>query len=56
MITGLLAVSGAISDQDIPHLKGDGFDAIIDVRAEGRDNEYLIGKNGLKYLHVEVDD
>lgn len=51
-----IAVSGAILDEDIPHLKNAGINAIIDVRSEYCDNEYLIEKTGLKFLHVEIDD
>ncbi len=51
-----IAVSGAITDEDIPYLKSMGLDAIVDVRSEYSDNEELIKKHGLQYLHISVDD
>jgi len=51
-----IAISGAISDKDILHLKTEGINAIVDVRSEYCDNRELIEKDGMQFLHVEVDD
>jgi protein-tyrosine phosphatase len=55
-INGQIAVSGAFADQDIPRLKEEGINAIIDIRSESSDNEELIKKYGMDYLRVKVDD
>ena len=55
-INGQIAVSGAFMDEDIPRLKNDGIDAIVDMRSEYSDNKELIKKYGMQFLHIAVDD
>ena len=49
-------MSGAFTDRDIPHLKEQGVNAVVDMRSERVDNEELLKKNGIGYLRVKVDD
>ena len=51
-----IAVSGAFRDRDIPLLRKQGINAVLDVRSERRDNEDLLKKQGMDYLQVKVDD
>ncbi len=51
-----IAVSGAFLDEDLPDLKSEGVDAIVEVRSEYRDNEEIIKKFGMRFLHIAVDD
>lgn len=51
-----IAVSGAFADQDIPRLKEQGINAIVDIRSERYDNKKLIKKHGMDYLRVKVHD
>lgn len=51
-----IAVSGALTDRDIPRLKEEGINAIVDIRSERSDNEGLIREYGMDYLRVKVDD
>lgn len=51
-----LAVGSAFDDSDIPKIAKWGVDAIIDVRAEGHDDEARIKEAGMEYLHVDVAD
>lgn len=55
-ITEQIAISRAFLDKDIPYLKNKRIDAIIDVRSEYCDNEELIKRYGIKFLHIEIDD
>lgn len=55
-INDSLAVSGAFLDDDIPYLKREGVDAIVDLRREFCDNAERIRKCGMEFLHVAVDD
>ena len=55
-ISGQIAVSGAFTDEDIPRLKEEGINAVVDIRSESSDNEELIKKYGMDYLRVKVDD
>ena len=51
-----IAVGSVFTDEDIPRLKNKGIDAIVDVRSEDSDNEELIKKSGMQFLHIAVDD
>jgi protein-tyrosine phosphatase len=51
-----IAVSGAFKDKDIPRLKEQGITAVVDIRSERADNEMLLKKHGMDYLHVRVND
>ena len=51
-----IAVSGAFTDRDIPLLKEQGINAVLDIRSERRDNEELLKNHGMDYLQVEVND
>lgn len=51
-----IALSGAFTDQDIPCLKEEGIDAIVDIRSESSDNEELIKKYGMDYFRINVGD
>ena len=55
-INGQIAVSGAFPDRDIPLLKEQGINAVLDIRSERTDNEELLKKHGMDYLRVKVDD
>jgi protein tyrosine phosphatase (PTP) superfamily phosphohydrolase (DUF442 family) len=51
-----IAVSGAFMDCDIPLLKEQGINAVLDIRSERKDNEELIKKHSMDYLQVKVRD
>ncbi|MBN1871818.1 MAG: dual specificity protein phosphatase family protein [Candidatus Omnitrophica bacterium] len=51
-----IAVSAAFADDDIPLLKEQGINAVLDIRSERADNEELLKKHGMKYMQVKVDD
>jgi dual specificity phosphatase 12 len=55
-IDGQVAVSGAFTDKDIPLLKKQGINAVVDIRSERADNEELLKKHGMDYLQVKVSD
>jgi len=55
-ISDNIAVSGLFLDQDIPFLKKQGIDAIVDLRSEYCDNIKLIEELCIEFLHVEIDD
>jgi len=55
-INSQIAVSGFFTDKDVPTLKRQGINAVIDVRSERADNEKLLNKNGIDYLKVDVKD
>ena len=55
-ITNQIAVSGAFSKEMIPFLKSKGISAIIDVRSEYSDDRAFIENEGIKFMHVGIDD
>lgn len=55
-ITQQIAVSGAFTDDDIPHLNENKIDAVIDIRSEYYDNKNLLHNHGIDYLNIPVDD
>ena len=55
-ITDNLAISGAILEQDLPSLKQNGIDLIVDLRSEYSDNKEVIEELGMQFLHLDIDD
>lgn len=55
-ITEHIAVGTPPNEEDLNELQQMGIEAIIDVRSEDCDDETLIEKMGIKFLHIEVDD
>ena len=55
-ITNKIFVSPEITDDDISAIRDDGFVAIVDLRAEERDDEGLIRQSGMSYLHIDIID
>jgi len=55
-VTDQIAVSGAFLEEDIPYLKDEGIEVIVDMRSEACDNKELIEEFGMQFFHVEVND
>ena len=55
-ITEQIAVGKAPLQNEFLYLKNLGIDAIVDVRSEYCDDENLINKLGMKFLHLKIDD
>lgn len=51
-----MAVGAALPTSQLPFLAKEGVGCIVDVRSEYKDDEGLIRKLGLDFLHVGVDD
>lgn len=51
-----LAVGGRILDDEWPLLSKAGLGAVVDCRAEGRDPEILLGRLGIRFLHLPTPD
>ena len=51
-----IAVGAAFLDEDIPQIKKEGIDAIVDVRSEYCDNAELLKKYNIDFLNIKVDD
>jgi len=55
-ITDKIFISPEITDEDIPAIRDARFAAIVDLRAEDRDDEGLVRQAGMNYLHVDMID
>ena len=56
-ITDLLAVGGSFPGEAIPRLAGElAIRAVVDARAEARDDEALLRYCGIAFLHLPTDD
>lgn len=55
-ITEQIAVGKAPLQNEFLYLKNLGIDAIVDARSEYCDDENLIKKLGMKFLHLKIDD
>ena len=62
-ISEMLSVGGQPTEDDLVGLKAEGFDAIVNLRREGEDNQPLDPKSegmaaaaaGLRYFHIPVN-
>ena len=55
-ITPWLAVSGNIHRQQVNGLAELGIGAIVDLRAEAKDDEALFAQHGIRFLYLPVRD
>ena len=55
-ITDNLAVGGAFHTSDIPKLRAMGVDAVVDCRAEARDDEEALHRHGIEFLWLPAPD
>ena len=55
-ITSSLGISGTVRPHHIEGLAQLGVGAIVDLRAEGRDDEALLAQSGIRFLHLPVPD
>ncbi len=55
-ITPSLAVGGAFTTSDIPALTAQRVSAVIDLRAEARDDAAALARAGVGFLHLPTED
>lgn len=52
-----LAVGGALAPEHVAVLAQDhGVSAVVDVRAEARDDEEALARHGISFLHLPIED
>lgn len=56
IITDQLAVGEAPPMRKLEALAKDGFNAVVDLRAEACDNERFLDGLGMSFLHVDIED
>ena len=55
-ITTTLCISGALRRHHIEELARIGIGAVVDLRAEGKDDEALMAQHDIRFLHLPVRD
>jgi protein tyrosine phosphatase (PTP) superfamily phosphohydrolase (DUF442 family) len=55
-VTSSLAVGGRIREEDIPRLARAGITRVIDTRAEYRDDEAALNREGIQLLYLPTPD
>lgn len=51
-----IAVGGAFLNEDLPEIKKEDIEAIVDVRSEYCDDAELLKKYNIDFLNIKVDD
>jgi len=51
-----ITVGAAFLDEDIPQIKEEDIEAIVDMRSEYCDNAELLKKYNIDFLNIKVDD
>lgn len=51
-----IAIGSAFLDEDIPQIKKEFIEAIVDVRSEYCDNKEVLKKYNIAFLNIKVDD
>jgi len=51
-----LAVGGRIDPANLPRLRAMGMESIVDLRAEESDDEEVLVRHGLRFLHLPMPD